>query len=88
MFDAAQILLFAVIVILTLLLLILGIQVFFILKELRQTITKANRVLDNTGDITQSVSAPLSNFSSLLTGLRASAKVANILKKVTDEADK
>ena len=69
MTDPAQILLFIVIIILTLLLLVLGIQVFFILKDLRKTITKANKVLDNTGEITQSVSQPLTSISSILMGL-------------------
>lgn len=85
MFDPAQILLFVVILILTILLVVLGIQVFFILRDLRQTISKANRVLDNTGEITQSVSAPLSSFSSLLMGLRTGAKFANLIKKFGNE---
>lgn len=47
MFDLAQIILGFVIVTLTVLLVIVGIQVFFILHEFRQTIKKANKVLDN-----------------------------------------
>ncbi len=85
MTDPAQILLFIVIIILTLLLLILGIQVFFILKDLRKTITKANKVLDNTGDITQSVSQPLTSISSILMGLKAGGTIASIIKKVSDD---
>ena len=85
MTDPAQILLFIVIIILTLLLLILGIQVFFILKDLRKTITKANKVLDNTGDITQSVSQPLSSLASILMGLKMGGTIAKIIKKATDE---
>ena len=85
MFDPAQILLFAVIIILTLLLLVLGIQVFFILRDLRKTINKANKVLDNTGEITQSVSQPLSSLSSVLMGLKAGGVIAKIIKKATDE---
>ena len=84
MFDPAQILLLLVIVILTILLLVLGIQVFFILRELRSTISKANRVLDNTGDITESVSQPISSLSSLLMGLKAGGAVAGIMKKFSD----
>ena len=87
MFDPAQILLFIVIIILTILLLVLGIQVFFILKDLRQTISKANRVLDNTGEITESVSGPVSSLSSILMGLKTGAKFANFMKKAKDEDD-
>lgn len=87
MFDPAQILLFLVIIILTILLIVLGIQVFFILKDLRQTISKANRVLDNTGEITESVSGPVSSLSSILMGLKTGAKFANIVKRFQDEGE-
>lgn len=87
MTDPAQILLFIVIIILTLLLLVLGIQVFFILKDLRKTITKANKVLDNTGDITQSVSQPLTSLSSILMGLKAGGTIASIIKKVSEDKE-
>ena len=79
MIDPAQTALFLVIIVLTILLLILGIQVFFILKELRKTIDKANKVLDDTGVITESVSKPISSFSSLAMGLKTGAKLAKIL---------
>ena len=85
MSDAAQILLFLVILILTTLLLVLGIQVFFILKEFKKTILRANKVLENTDDITQSISKPLSSFSSLLMGLKAGASFMNIIKKSEDK---
>lgn len=87
MTDPAQILLFIVIIILTLLLLVLGIQVFFILKDLRKTISKANKVLDNTGDITQSVSQPLTSISGVLMGLKAGGVIAKIIKKVSDYSE-
>ena len=87
MFDPAQILLFIVILVLTILLVVLGIQVFFILRDLRKTISKANKVLDNTGDITQSVSQPLTSISSILMGLKAGGTIASILKRVTDDKE-
>ncbi len=79
MIDPAQTALFLVIIVLTILLLILGIQVFFILKEFRKTLAKANKVLDDTGLITESVSVPISNLSSIMTGIKAGTTLANIL---------
>ncbi len=79
MIDPAQTALFLVIIVLTILLLILGIQVFFILKEFRKTLAKANKVLDDTGLITESVSVPISNLSSVVTGIKAGTLLANIL---------
>lgn len=88
MTDPAQILLFIVILTLTILLLVLGIQVFFILRDLRHTISKANKVLDNTSEITQSVSAPISSLSGVLMGLKSGAKFANFLKKIKEKEEK
>lgn len=82
MIDPAQTILFLVIIVLSILLVVLGIQAFFVLKELRSTLSKANKVLDDAGEITKSISAPVSTFSSLLTGLKAGSIFANFLKKV------
>lgn len=81
MTDPAQIILFIVIGILAIVLLALGVQVFFILRELRQTVSKANKVLDNTGAITESVSRPLSSLSSLAMGIKAGSAIANFFKR-------
>jgi len=80
MIDAAQSVLLFVIVILTLLLIVIGVQVFFILKELRRTVLKANKVLDDTSSITESVSRPLSSLSTLSTGLKTGAIIAKLIK--------
>ena len=81
MIDPAQTALFLVIIVLTILLLILGVQVFFILRGLRQTIDKANKVLDDTGVITESVSGPISNLSSLATELKPVLQLPSFLKR-------
>ena len=81
MIDPAQTALFIVIIVLTILLLVLGIQVFFILRELRQTINKANKVLDDTGVITESVSGPISSLSSMATGIKAGSVIASFLNR-------
>lgn len=81
MVDTAQVILLFIVVILTFLLLILGIQVFFILRNLRQTVSKANKVLDDTGLITESVSGPVSTLSTLVAGVRTGASFARFLNK-------
>lgn len=80
--DSAQIILIIVIILLTVLLAVLGIQVFFILKEFRKTVSKANKVLDNTSVITQSVSAPISSLSSIATGIKTGATFISLFKKI------
>ncbi len=85
--DSAQIILVIVIIILSVLLFALGIQVFFILKEFRKTVSKANKVLDNTNVITQSVSAPMSSLSSIATGIKTGATFLNLFKKIISSDD-
>ncbi|MDO8657970.1 MAG: hypothetical protein Q7K55_04470 [Candidatus Levybacteria bacterium] len=93
MIDTAQAVLLFVIIILTSLLLILGVQVFFILRELRQTISKANKVLDDTGVITESVSGPISSISTLASGVKTGAAIVSlfnrkkkVVKRIIEEA--
>lgn len=83
MLDPAQATLLLVIIVLTIFLLILGIQVFFILRELRQTISKANKVLDNTNFITEKVSGPISTISSWAVGIKTGTSLINLLKRNT-----
>lgn len=78
MIDTVQVVLLIVIILLTALLIAVGVQVFFILKELRKTVKKANKILENTETITSSVSEPMS----FVTGLLFSAKSLDIIKKI------
>ena len=77
--DTAQILLIVIIVLLAIILVGLSFQVFFILREFRRTISKANKILDDTGVITESISNPLSNLSNLTSGLKIGALLAKLL---------
>ena len=85
--DIAQIALFIIIVILAILLIALGVQVFFILREFKKTVNKANKVLDNTNVITESVSAPLSSLSGLASGLKTVTPFLNFFKKIISKDD-
>ena len=87
MIDPAQTALFLIIIVLTILLVVLGTQVFFVLKELRKTLDKLNKVLDDAGLITESVSKPISSLSSLTEGLKLGARVARILNGKKSKKD-
>lgn len=82
MVDAIQILILLVVISVTVLLVVLGIQVYFILRDLRGTIVKANRVLDQTSTITQSVSGPIASLSSIATGVTTGTMVIKALKTI------
>ena len=80
MIDPVQAVLLFVIVLLTVLLMILGVQVFFILKNFRKTVDHLNNVLQNTESITESVSQPASLVSDLISNTRSLSIIARILK--------
>lgn len=84
MIDSVQLILLLVIITLTILLVVLGIQVFFILRDVRQTIQKANKVLDTADAITENIEGPLSMISSLAGGVKGSSllTVAKFVKSM------
>lgn len=77
--DTAQILLLTVVGILTLLLVILGIQVFFILREVRRALTNTNKVLGDARLISESISKPVVSLSTVLSGVKLGSLVASFL---------
>lgn len=79
MIDATGSLLAIVVIVLVIMLTVLGVQVFFILKEFRKTLEKANKVLDDTGVISESVSKPVSMMSTMLTGIKGGSAIMKIL---------
>lgn len=75
MTDSPQTILLLVIVILTSLLVILGVQLFFILRDFRKTIVKTNKILDAAENLSKPVA--------FISGLAAAAKtVSSVLKAV------
>lgn len=88
--DPIQVILVVVISVLTILLTIVGVEIFFVLKEFRRSIQKVNKILDEVQSITDSVMEPISNFSSAFSGIKAVASLLNIFshKKHKKEEDK
>lgn len=91
--DLVQVVLIIVISLLTLLLIILGIQVFFILSEVRRTVSKTNNILEKAESITETVQTPLAALSSLALCFKTSSLVniakfiRNLLNQEKDEKD-
>lgn len=88
MIDTVQAVLLFVIILLAVLFVVLGIQVFFILGELRKTLTKTNKILDEVDELTQNVSEPISFISGLLFSSKTFATIANFIRRGTRERDK
>jgi len=79
--EPVQIVLLLVIVILTIVLSSLGIQVFFILREIKRSVEKTNKILDDAGVITESIAAPVSTVSTLVMNIKTGVTFVNWLKK-------
>ena len=82
--DTTQFVIIIVTVTLSTLLLILGIQLFFILKEVRVSIQKVNKMLDDMGKVSGSVSDGVTNMSGFLNGLKAGISAITSLRKGGD----
>ena len=72
---------------LTILVIVLGVQVWFILKEVRTSITKMNKMLDDAGKVSGAVSEGVIGMSGFVNGLKTgiSAITSLIHKKEEHE---
>jgi hypothetical protein len=81
MIDTVQVVLLFVIGLVTALLVVLGIQVFFILREFRGSVRRVNRILDNAEEITEGFTQPANVISGLFTSGGATlGPIISILK--------
>lgn len=68
--EPVQVLLFSVVILLTALLFVVGLQAFFILRDVRKTIQKLNGILEDANTLSSAVARPVAGISDLLKGLR------------------
>lgn len=68
--DATQLTIIIISFILTVLLVILGIQFWFILKEIRISLQKMNKMLDDAGKVSGAVSEGVIGMSGFINGLK------------------
>lgn len=78
--QPAQVLLIIIISVLASVLTACGVQVYYILKEFRESVKKINKVLDDAGLISSSVAKPIAGISGFLTGLKSGVEVINLIK--------
>jgi len=68
-----------VISLLTIVLVIVGLQVWQILKEFKRSLEKINKVLDDTGRISKAVADPIEEASEFLVGLKRGISFFNTI---------
>jgi hypothetical protein len=79
--EPTQIVLIAISVVLTTLFIALGVQVWFILKEIRVSLTKVNKMLDDAGKVTGAVGEGVTNVSGLMNGIKAGMSLVTSIRK-------
>jgi hypothetical protein len=84
--DPIQLTIVAVSFILTILVVALGVQVWFILKEMRTSIMKMNKMLDDAGKVSGTVSDGVQSMSGFVTGIKTGLNViTSFTNKKKDE---
>jgi hypothetical protein len=81
MIEPIQILLFAVVITLTVLIVIIGIQMYYILSEVRKIFNKFNTMADGAVKLTDNVGQSFQNISGFSHGLRSILQLFGFIKK-------
>lgn len=88
--DIQTILIF-ILAILTVNLIAVGIYVIMVLKEFRETIIKANHVLDNVNNVTDLVANPITSIAGIIAGVsrgvRAVKEISSLVSRDSDEEE-
>lgn len=80
--DLVQLSLIFLLLLLAVFLTITGVQVFFILRDLRQALRRLNKVLDTSEVIAEDIEKPVSAASNLITTLGTGAKaIKRVIKR-------
>ena len=86
--DITQAVILTVIVVLTVFLLVIGFQAFFVLKDLRRTLGKMNKLMEDTDNIVEQVKKPVESALNLFAAVATGAGIAHLLKRVQNLRDK
>ena len=80
-----QILLLLVVLTLTTVLVVSGIQVIKLLAELRETLKKTNKIIDDANQITSSVAKPIASASNFIMGIKSGVDLIGLISKLKDK---
>lgn len=83
--DTTQVILIIVVTVLTVLLSVIGVQIVFILMEVRKSLEKMNKMLDDAGEVTGGISRSVTNMGGLMEGIKTGLSVVNIFAKKKDK---
>lgn len=79
--DPVQLTIISISFILTMLLVVLGVQVWLILKEVRTSLTKTNGMLDDAKKVTSTIGDSVAGMAGVASGIKAALSVFKTFKK-------
>ena len=71
--------------VITILFVVVLFQTIFLLKDLKTSILKINKILDDSGEISENIKQPVIGLSKLLVGLKSGASFLNFFKKLKED---
>jgi hypothetical protein len=83
--DIQGILIF-ILALLTLNLIAVGVYLILVLKEFRETIKKANLVLDNVHEVTSAVANPITTIAGIIAGVTNSVRAVKSISTLIDNS--
>ena len=83
-----QTVLILILILLTINLIAVGIYVLLVLKEFRETVRKANMVLDDVHEVTDAVSNPISTIAGIFSGVTQSVNAVKSISSLLDSSKK
>lgn len=85
--DPTQLTIIVISFALAILLIILGIQVWYILKEIRLSLQKMNKMLDDAGKVSGTISEGIVGMSGFVNGLKTGISAVTSLLHKKEEAE-
>lgn len=86
--EPVQLTIIVISFILTGLIVVVSIQVWHILKEMRISLQKVNKMLDDMGKVTGTVGDTASGMASLVSGLKAGLSIFGAFRKKGDDNER
>ena len=86
--DLPQILLLIAIFVISIILTIIGVQIIVLLRDARDTLRKADRVVDNLDFLTTSLTRTSSTFAHLSTSLQSGMQIVGLVTNLLGNTSK
>jgi hypothetical protein len=87
MVDLTQLVLFGVIIVLTILLLVIGTQVFLLIRDLRKTIKKVDLITQEATEVSSKIKGAIDTILEVRLGLKTFSNIVAFLKEKTKNGE-